>query len=84
MNYSKANCVIIFDPNKSSFLTNPDNSEYITLVESMNNERKTITLIWILYQILILEKWVEEDDLNKNILLVMSLARYSNNELALQ
>ncbi len=37
-------------------LTDPDNREYITLVENKSGERKTIPLMLILFGIQILEK----------------------------
>ena len=51
-----AHWVIIFDSNKFILLTNPDNREYITLVESISGRGKPISPILILYDIQILEK----------------------------
>lgn len=65
-------------------LINPYNQEYITSVESISDKGKIMLLILILYKILILEKEAEENDLEDDILLVMSPTRYLNNELALQ
>ena len=79
-----AHWVIILDLDKPLLLTDPDNREYITSVESISDEQKTISPMLILCGIYILEKWAEENDLDKDILLATSPTRYSNDELALQ
>lgn len=81
--YDKVHWVIIFDPDKPMLLTNPDNWEYITSIENISNEGKTMLPILILYNILILEKWAKENDLKEDILLATSFTRYSNDKLAL-
>lgn len=43
-----------------------------------------MSLMLILYKILILEKWVEENNLNEDILLAISCTKYFNNKLTLQ
>ena len=48
--------IITFNPNKPLLLTDRDNREYITLVESINNRRKTILPVLIVCSVLILEK----------------------------
>lgn len=53
-------------------------------MESINGGRKTIPPILILFGIQILEKWVQENDLDDNILLATSPIRYLNDELVLQ
>lgn len=65
-------------------MTNLDNQEYITLIESISNRGKIIPPMIILYNILILEKWAKENNLDKNILLVTSSTGYSNDKLVLQ
>ena len=80
----RAYWVIILDSDKLLLLTNLDNREYITLVESINVREKIITLMLIVCGILILEKWAEENDLDEDILLATSPTEYSNNKLALQ
>lgn len=65
-------------------LINLDNQKYITSIESISNGEKMISLIIILYSIFILEKWVEEKDFDKSILLATSSTRYFNDKLALQ
>ena len=54
--YDKAYWVITVNSDKTFLLTNPENQEYIISVKSISDERKTIPLILILYNILILEK----------------------------
>ena len=65
-------------------LTDLDNQEYFTSVESISGEGKTIPPIIILCGIFILEKWAKENDLDRDILLATSPTGYSNDELALQ
>lgn len=55
---SKAYCVITLDLEKSIFLTDLDNQEYIISIENISIGRKTISCILILYDIQILEKWL--------------------------
>ena len=50
-------------------LTDPDNREYIPSVGSRSGGGKLIPPILILYRILILEKWAEENDHDEDILL---------------
>lgn len=64
-------------------MIDPDNWKYIISIEGINDRRKTILPMLILCNILNLEKWAEENDFDKNILLATSLKGYSN-ELALQ
>ena len=80
----RAHWIITLDPNKPILLTDPDNREYITSVESISDRGKIIPPIVILCDILILEKWEEENDLDEDILLATSATGYSNDELALQ
>ena len=80
----RAHWVITLDPDKPMLLTDPDNREYITSVESISGGGKTIPPMLILCGILILEKWAEENDLDEDILLATSPTGYSNDELALQ
>ena len=80
----RAHWVITLDPNKPLLLTNPDNREYITSVETISGGGETIPLMLILYGILILEKWAEESNLDEEILLATSPTEYSYDELALQ
>ena len=80
----KVHWVITLDPDKPMLLTDPDNREYITSVETISGGGKTIPPIIILCGILILGKWAEENDLDEDILLATSPTGYSNDELALQ
>ena len=82
--YGGAHWIITLDPDKPLLLTDPDNREYITSVESISGGGKTIPPMWILCGILILEKWAEENDLDEDNLLATSPTGYSNDELALQ
>ena len=79
----RAHWVISLDPDKPLLVTDPDNREYITSVESISDEGYSIPPILILCGVLILEKWVEEDDLDEDILLATSPTGYSNDELVL-
>ena len=80
----RAHWVITLNPDKPLLLTDPDNREYITSVESISGGGKTIPPMLILCGIYILERWAEENDLDKDILLATSPTGYSNDELALQ
>lgn len=53
INYSK---IITFNFNNLIFLTNLDNWKFIVLLENINNEKKPILVIIILYNIFILKK----------------------------
>ena len=64
-------------------LTDPDNLEYITSLETISGGGKTIPPMLILCGILILEKWAEEKDLDGDILRATSPTRHSKDELAL-
>lgn len=52
-------------------------------MKTINGGRKTIPPILILCNIQILEKWVQENDLDDNILLATNPIRYLNDELVL-
>lgn len=66
-------------------LTDSDNWEYITSVESISDKGKLIPPMLIMCSsILILEKWAKKNNLDKDILLAISSIGYSNNELTLQ
>lgn len=79
-----AHWVITLDLDRLLLLTDLDNQECIISVESINGGEKIILSMLILYEIYILEKWAEENDLNGDILLATSLTGYSSDELALQ
>lgn len=64
--------IITLNSNKLLFLIDLDNQKYITLVKSINTGRKTILPMLILCGILIFKKQAEENDLDDNILLVIS------------
>ena len=80
----RAHWVINLDLDKPMLLTDPNNQEYIISVESISGRGKIIPPMLILCGILILEKWAEENNLDKEILLAISPTEYSNDELALQ
>ena len=82
--WAGAQWIITLDPDKPLLLTDPDNREYITSVESISGGGKTIPPVLILCDILILEKWAEENNLDEDILLATSPTGYSNNKLPLR
>lgn len=81
--YSKTYLVITLNFKKLMVVINLGNWKYIISVNSISGDRKTILPILILCDIQILEKWIQKNDFNNNILLVSSPTRYSNDELAL-
>lgn len=62
----RAYWIITLDPDKPMLLTDPDNQEYITSFKSISVGGVRIPPL-ILCGILILEKWAEEEDLDKDI-----------------
>lgn len=68
----RAHWVITVDPDKPLLLTDPNNREYITSVESISGRGKKIPPILILSGIYILEKWADENNLDDDILLATS------------
>ena len=73
----RAHWVITLDPEKPMLLTDPDNREYITSVESISGGGKTIPPMLILCGIQILEKWAQENDLDDDILLAPDIPMMS-------
>ncbi len=72
------------DHGKPLLLTDPDNREYLTSVETISGGRLSIPSMLILSGIVILEKWAQENDLDGNIPLATSLKGYSNDVLAIR
>ena len=63
-------------------LSNPDNRKFLTVCKNISNRGVEILLILILSSALTLEKWVQENNFNGNILLATSPTGYSNDKLA--
>ena len=80
----KAHCVVTLDPNKPLLLTDPDNREYLTSVETISGGGLSIPPMLILSGIGILEKLAEENDLDGNIPLATRPQGYSNDVLAIR
>ena len=76
--------VVTLDPDKPLLLTDPDNRKYLTSVETISGGGLSIPPMLILSAIVILEKWVQENDLDGNIPLATSLTGYSNDVLAMR
>ena len=70
------------DVEKKLLLSDPDNREFLTACESIRGGGVEIPPMLILSGALILEKWVQENDLDGEILLSTSPTGYSNDELA--
>ncbi len=77
-----AHWVITMDAEKKLLLSDSDNREFLTKYESISGRRVEIPPMLILNGALILEKWVQENDLDGEILLSTSPTGYSNDELA--
>ena len=77
-----AHWVITMDAEKKLLLSDPDNREFLTACESISGGGVEIPPMLILSGALILEKWVQENDLDGEILLSTSPTGYSNDELA--
>lgn len=77
-----AHWVIKTNIKKKVLLSNSDNRKFLTVYENISNRKMQIPPILILIDALILEKWVEKNDLDGEILLSTSLIGYFNNEFA--
>ena len=77
-----ANWVITIDSKKQLLLSNPDNKEFLTECKSISGRGIKILLMLILSSVLILEKWIQENNLNRDILLVTSPSDYPNAKFA--
>lgn len=73
---------ITMDKEKKLLLSDPDNREFLTACENISGGKVEIPPILILNGALILEKWVQENNLDGEILLSTSPTGYSNDELA--
>ena len=80
----KGHWVVTLDPDKSLLLTDSDNREYLTSVETISGGGLSILPMLILSGIVILEKWAKENDLDGNIPLATSPTGYSNDVLAMR
>lgn len=70
------------DIKKKLLLSDPNNIKFLTVYESISGGGVEIPPILILSGALILEKWVQENDLNGEILLSISPTSYFNDEFA--
>lgn len=68
------------DIEKKLLLSDPDNRDFLTAYESISNRGVEILPMLILSGALILEKWVQENDLDGEILLSTSPTGYFNDE----
>ena len=80
----KAHWIVTLDPDKPLLLTDQDNREYLTSVETISGGGLSIPSMLILSGIVILEKWAKENDLDGNIPLATSPKGYSNDVLVIR
>ena len=79
----RAQMVITLDPRRSLRMTDPDNRDYITSVESINSAGEVIPPMLIISGVHILHKWCQENDLDEEVLIGTSETGYSNDDLAI-
>jgi hypothetical protein len=75
--------VIIYLNTKAIYLTDPDNRELLTIIETISASSKVITLFLILKGEILLEEYFN-NNLNTEIVFIISLTRYINNILSLK
>ena len=79
----RAQMVITLDPRRSLRKTDPDNRDYITLVESISSGGEVIPPLLIVSGVHILHKWCQQNDLDGETLIGTSETGYSNDDLAI-
>lgn len=72
------------DTNVRLYMEDPNNCEYIALVECVGGERNVIPNILILNGKQHLEKYFKENNLENNIYLAVSNSAYFNDEIGVQ
>ncbi len=76
-----AHSVITMDAEKKLLQSDPDNREFLTTCESISGGGVEIPPMLILSGAPILEKWIQENDFDGDILLSTSRTSYFNDEL---
>ena len=72
------------DAEKQLLVSDPDNRKFLTACEGISGRGVEIPPMLILSGALTLEKWVQENNLDGDILLSTSPTGYSNDEFALK
>ena len=80
--YKIAYCVITMDSEKQLLLSDKNNIKFLTACKSINIEGIEIPPMIILSDAITLEKWVQENNFNRDILLATKLTNYSIDKLA--
>jgi hypothetical protein len=75
--------IIIYLNTKAIYLTDPDNRELLTIIETISASSKAITLFLILKGEILLEEYFN-NNLNTEIVFATSSTRYINNVLSLK
>lgn len=76
--YRKAQLIIIIEPNKLFCMINPNNCDYIILIECIGSADETIPPILLVSGVNILYKWCQHKDLEGDIVI------YANNDRTLK
>lgn len=80
LGYGIAHKVIIIDVKKNLLLSDVENREFLTIYKSIGDKRVEISPMLILTVVLILKKWVQENNLDKEIFLSTNPTNYFNNK----
>lgn len=65
-------------------MIDPENHDYIPLVESIGSADETIPLMLLVSRVNILYKWCQYNDLNGDIVIGITETGYVNNDIALK
>lgn len=84
ISYGKAQLVIIMDMNKSLYIINPENRDYITSIEYIVSADKTILPMLLIFRVNIFHKWYLHNDLDDNIVIGITKTSYTNNNTTLE
>jgi len=75
--------IIIYLNTKAIYLANPNNRELLIIIKTISASNKVIILFLILKREILLEKYFN-NNLNTEIVFIISLTRYINNILSLK
>ncbi len=83
IDYGKAHLVVIIDSNKPLRMIDPENRDYITLVECIGSADETIPPILLISGVNILHKWCQDNNLDGETLIGTTETGYANDNTAL-
>ena len=80
----KAQLVVTIDSNKSFHIIDPDNCDYITLVEYISSADETILPMLLVFGVKILYKWCQHNYLEGDIVIGITETSYTNDDTTLE